>query len=53
MNDAPLDLADPQEDVSAPTQSRPASPPDPFALPPVSPDDPCGPDLDLEGARSS
>jgi type VI secretion system protein ImpA len=35
--------------VSAPTQSRPASPPDPFALPPVSPDDPCGPDLDLEG----
>ncbi len=49
MNDAPLDLAEPQEDVSAPTQSQPASPPDPFALPPVSPDDPCGPDLDLEG----
>ena len=31
---------------SRPPRSAPA---DPFALPPVSPDDPCGPDLDLEG----
>jgi type VI secretion system protein ImpA len=49
MNDAPLDLVAPQEDVSVPAQSPPAKPPDSFALPPVSPDDPCGPDLDLEG----
>ena len=34
-----------------PPQPAAASPsaPDPFALPPVSEDDPCGPDLDLEG----
>ncbi len=28
---------------------EPAAPPSPYALPPVSADDPCGPDLDLEG----
>jgi type VI secretion system protein ImpA len=34
-------------EASAPVQPPPPS--DPFALPPVSPDDPCGPDLDLDG----
>ena len=53
MTDAPLDAAlepvpttglEPAVEAAA----RPA-PGDPSALPPVSPDDPCGPDLDLEG----
>ncbi len=37
----------PPADEAAP--APPPSPSDPFALPPVSPDNPCGPDLDLEG----
>ena len=36
-------------DRPAPAAPPPAPSPDPFALTPVSPDDPCGPDLDLEG----
>ncbi len=32
-----------------PADAAALAPPSPFALPLVSPDDPCGPDLDLEG----
>jgi type VI secretion system protein ImpA len=41
--------------LDTPAEPAPSLPPadeaapSPFALPPVSPDDPCGPDLDLEG----
>ena len=42
MLDAPSEPVVPVLDAAAP--ALPA-----FALPPVSPDDPCGPDLDLEG----
>ncbi len=37
----------PPVDEAAPAAPPPA--PSPFALPPVSPDNPCGPDLDLDG----
>src|SRR5208283_5043950 len=41
------------EPAATPPEAAPAPPPptapDPFALAPVSGDDPCGPDLDLEG----
>jgi type VI secretion system protein ImpA len=38
------------EPAAAPMEAAPAPPaPVPGALPPVSPDDPCGPDLDLAG----
>src|SRR5271166_7157943 len=40
------------DEITAEPAHAPTPPPaaaDPFALPPVSPDDPCGPDLDLEG----
>jgi type VI secretion system protein ImpA len=51
MNDAPADSAAPQ--ALSPAAVEPAAAPaahlDPFAVPPVSLDDPCGPDLDLEG----
>ncbi len=33
----------------AEAEAPPAAAPNPFALPPISADDPCGPDLDLEG----
>ncbi|MBV9288542.1 MAG: type VI secretion system ImpA family N-terminal domain-containing protein [Hyphomicrobiales bacterium] len=42
MLDAPSEPIVPAFDAAAPALS-------PFALPPVAPDDPCGPDLDLEG----
>jgi len=47
-------LDTPAEPVPLPPPADDAAPapppaPSPFALPPVSPDDPCGPDLDLEG----
>ncbi len=53
MTDAPQDPAafEPVS-LAATTEPFAAAAPaaaDPFALPPVSPDDPCGPDLDLEG----
>ena len=57
MTDAPQDTA--LEPVSSaapepaagpvPAPAVPPPPPDPAALPTVSPEDPCGPDLDLEG----
>ena len=51
MTDAPAALEPvslaPTEPFAAPARAPAAA--DPFALPPVSPDDPCGPDLDLEG----
>jgi type VI secretion system protein ImpA len=60
MNDAPQDTAleaiaptaTEADTAPAPALSPPeatAAPPSPFGLPPVSPEDPCGPDLDLEG----
>ncbi len=42
----PVALA-PSEAAPPPEPAAPAA--NPFALPPVSPDDPCGPDLDLDG----
>ena len=44
MTDAALDALEP---IAAAAALQPA--PSPLALPPVSPDAPCGPDLDLEG----
>ena len=52
MTDAPQEPAALAPASSATTEPFAAPAPaaaDPFALPPVSPDDPCGPDLDLEG----
>jgi type VI secretion system protein ImpA len=49
INDAPFDPAAPPQDATAPAQPSLDSPPNPSALLPISPDDPCGPDLDLEG----
>ncbi len=43
----PSDEAAPAAHPAPPATA--AAPPDLFAVPPVSPDDPCGPDLDLEG----
>jgi type VI secretion system protein ImpA len=46
MNDLPPAVSAAAGDSPAPP---PEAAPNPFALAPVSPDDPCGPDLDLEG----
>jgi type VI secretion system protein ImpA len=42
-------LDTPAEPIPSPSSEATAAPPAPFALPPVSAEDPCGPDLDLEG----
>jgi type VI secretion system protein ImpA len=44
MLDTPAELPSPP-----PADAAAAAPPSPFALQPVSPEDPCGPDLDLGG----
>jgi len=50
MNDAPPDVPTPALAASpAEAVASPPDRPDPFALPPVSPDDPCGADLELAG----
>lgn len=41
--------AAPAEAAAPPAAAPPAAAPNPFALPPISADDPCGLDLDLEG----
>ncbi len=45
------EAAEPAAAAAAPAEveAPPAAAPNPFALPPISADDPCGPDLDLEG----
>jgi type VI secretion system protein ImpA len=50
MLDKPSESDLPSEpSASPPKQAPPPAPANPFALVPVSTDDPCGPDLDLEG----
>ena len=49
MTDDAAEVAASGADDSERPAAPPAPPPDPFALPLVSVDDPCGPDLDLAG----
>jgi len=49
MTDDAEPAADPPSDAPAPTAAAPPAALAPGALPLVSPDDPCGPDLDFEG----